>query len=138
MFSLRSDMVQRKRLFTELDRKALLRALGDARRACIQAQIAAPIGGPEFKAADGVINTIDDAAFVLTGSREAYWARAHGTADDGTPLIGPGDFTRHDRAQVLQVLVDEMYLSAEGASDQEALLGPVADRIIGVLEGKAV
>ncbi|KAA2235253.1 hypothetical protein [Salinarimonas soli] len=75
-------MATRKRIFSELDRKALLRALGDARRACIAAQTAAPISGPEHRAANNVVGAIDDAAEVLTGSREAFWGRAHGGKDD--------------------------------------------------------
>jgi hypothetical protein len=41
--------------------------------------------------------------------------------------------TPEERALVLEVLVDELYVSAEGMSDQEALPGPVADRVIGAL-----
>ncbi|KAA2237646.1 hypothetical protein [Salinarimonas soli] len=126
-------MATRKRIFSELDRKALLRALGEARRACIAAQTATPIGGPEHKAAGGVMDAIDDAAEVLTGSRDAFWGRAHGGKDDGVQRARPGEFTPEERALVLEMLVAEMYVSSEGTVDQEALLGPVADRIIAAL-----
>jgi hypothetical protein len=36
---------------------------------------------------------------------------------------------------ILEVLVDELYVSAPNAPDHEALLGPVVNRLIVALEG---
>jgi hypothetical protein len=51
-----------RRLFTELEARALLRSLGEARRACRQAMASAPIGGDAYKAAGGVMDAINQAA----------------------------------------------------------------------------
>jgi hypothetical protein len=79
------------RHFSELEACALLRALGDARRACRQAMASALIGGDAYKAAGGVMDAIDAAAEILTGASDAFLPRLPGGSGDGPPNPEPGE-----------------------------------------------
>jgi hypothetical protein len=56
-----------KRILSDMDRDALLAAIGACRNACIRATTAAPIGEPIYVAAGNLQRAIDDLAEVLTG-----------------------------------------------------------------------
>lgn len=67
----------RKRVFHELQKQALLKAVGECRRACITASSAAPIGGDVYNATHALVESIDDLAQILTGSREHFHLKPH-------------------------------------------------------------
>ncbi len=129
-------MAPRKRLFTELDRKALLRALGALRDACVAASKAAPIQGPEYRAVGRVVEAVHDAAELLTGRRDAFQSAGFERLGEGRVVVRPGEFTADDRALVMDVLAAELVTSPDTPEVREEMHGPIADRIIAALEGK--
>ncbi|MEM7226580.1 MAG: hypothetical protein AAF495_26650 [Pseudomonadota bacterium] len=60
-----------------------LAALAGARRAAVRVLAATKIGGPTYRAAERLLDAIDDVAGALTGDREVLWSRAPST-------FGPG------------------------------------------------
>ena len=60
-----------------IDKEALLQALGGCRRALIEVESRAEIGGPLYKNCDAVLAAIDALAEVLTGDRQYFWPRLH-------------------------------------------------------------
>lgn len=81
MFCLRSNLVvmarRTQRHFSEIDRQALLDAVGACREAAITACTKAPVFGPEYVAASTLQSALDDMAGFLTGNREHFWAKGH-------------------------------------------------------------
>lgn len=73
---------RRSRTPLDFDREGLLEVLGHARSALIEAQrIMKPKSGLA-RSADAVIAEIDEFALVLTGSRDHFYLKAHGTPPD--------------------------------------------------------
>lgn len=70
---------RRSRTPLDFDREALLGRLGDARAALIAAQRGMKPKSGLARSADAVIAEIDEFALVLTGSREHFHLKAHGT-----------------------------------------------------------
>lgn len=60
------------RLFGKLDGDRLLAAIGECRKACINARSLAPINGDVYQAAGDVNKAIDALAGVLTGDPEHF------------------------------------------------------------------
>jgi hypothetical protein len=67
-----------KRIFSDMDRDALLAAIGACRSACIRATTAAPIGEPIYVAVGNLQRAIDDIAEVLTGDRTHFHLKSGG------------------------------------------------------------
>jgi len=65
-------MRRRQRYFAETDKETLLTEIEKCRNACIAAMTAAPIGGPVYRAAGEVQESIDKLAEVLTGDRTHF------------------------------------------------------------------
>lgn len=63
---------RRQRYFGDVEKQALLQAIGECRAACIKAQTAAPINEPIYRATDVLMDAIDSLAEVLTGDREHF------------------------------------------------------------------
>lgn len=63
----------------EFDRDLVLEALARARKAMVDAQRAMRPKSGLSRSADAVIAEIDEFAFVLTGERSHFHARAHGS-----------------------------------------------------------
>jgi hypothetical protein len=80
-----------RRHFSELEAMALLRAFGEARRACRRAMASAPIGGEPYRAASAVMDAIDAAGEILTGRAKPWTPRPHGGLEDGQPQAAPGE-----------------------------------------------
>ena len=71
-------MQRHKRYFGPNDSKALLKAIGACREACLSAKRNAPIGGPEYRAVSRLMDEIDLVAEVLTGHRNHFHLRPCG------------------------------------------------------------
>ncbi len=72
---------RRSRTPLDFDRQKLLQALGAARVSLIEAhRVMKPKSGLA-RSADAVISEIDEFALVLTGSRDFFHLKAHGTPD---------------------------------------------------------
>jgi hypothetical protein len=69
-------MRSRRRSFTPGEAARLLEALGQSRAQLTAAMGKLPIRGPEYLAAESVMDAIDGLAEVLTGSRQYFWAKA--------------------------------------------------------------
>jgi hypothetical protein len=67
-----------KRIFSDMDRDALLAAIGACRDACIRAATAAPIGEPVYVAVGNLRHAIDDVAEILTGDRTHFHLKGGG------------------------------------------------------------
>lgn len=63
----------------EFDKDQLLGGLAQARKALVDAQRAMRPKSGLSRSADAVISEIDEFAFVLTGERNHFHARAHGS-----------------------------------------------------------
>lgn len=63
----------------EFDKDVLLGALAQARKSLVDAQRAMRPKSGLSRSADAVISEIDEFAFVLTGERSYFHARAHGS-----------------------------------------------------------
>jgi hypothetical protein len=72
-----------KRIFTDVDSRDLLKAIGECRAACIVASSKAPITGDVYQRCTGLIQAIDDVAEVLTGDRQHFWLRPHSAPPSG-------------------------------------------------------
>ncbi|MBS7810560.1 hypothetical protein [Roseococcus pinisoli] len=68
-------MVVRKRLLHAQVLAVAMEDLCRAREACIKVRADAPIGGPHYRAAYGVMQAIDGFAEVVTGDRAHFHAR---------------------------------------------------------------
>ncbi|GAA0770231.1 hypothetical protein E1180_20245 [Roseibium denhamense] len=66
----------------DFDRGELLAALGAARETLISAQRGMRPKTGLFRAADAVIEEIDEFALVLTGARDHFHVKAHGSQRD--------------------------------------------------------
>jgi hypothetical protein len=64
-----------KRVVDPGQRAALLKAIGDCRRACIAHNGSAPIGDEVYKRVDALMDQIDLLAETLTGSREHFHSK---------------------------------------------------------------
>jgi hypothetical protein len=62
----------RKRYFSEIDKTALLEAIGECRKACIGARALAPVNGDVCRGVDGVNQAIDQLAGLLTDDPEYF------------------------------------------------------------------
>ena len=71
-------MVRTKRYLGEIDRQALLIALGTCRASLVQVLAKAPIHAEEYRAVARLCDQIDDLVLVVTGDRERLWARPPG------------------------------------------------------------
>lgn len=70
---------RRSRTPLDFDRPKLLQALGTARASLIEAhRVMKPKSGLA-RSADAVVSEIDEFALVLTGSRDYFHLKAHGT-----------------------------------------------------------
>lgn len=63
----------------DFDRKKLLQSLGNARSALIEAHRGMKPKSGLARSADAVVSEIDEFALVLTGSRDFFHLKAHGT-----------------------------------------------------------
>ncbi|HYF56123.1 MAG TPA: hypothetical protein VEA41_17855 [Salinarimonas sp.] len=97
---------------------------------------AAPIQGPEHRAAGRVIDAVHDAAELLTGRRDAFQSAGFERLGEGRAVVRPGEFTADDRALVMDVLAQELVTSPDTREVREEMHGPIADRILAVLEGR--
>lgn len=68
-------MIQRRRIFSEVDRRELLAAVALCRLAMVKAAARAPIGSELYRDVQASIALFDELAFELTGNREHFWAR---------------------------------------------------------------
>ena len=71
----RGERVRHKRHFSANDSAALLSAIGECRRACVDAHRKAPIGGPIYRAVSRLMEEIDLMAEALTGDRRHFWLK---------------------------------------------------------------
>ncbi len=71
-------MIRRtKRSFSEGDRRALLDAMEQCRKACVQTRTVAPIGGDVYQGAGELMRAVDEMAEVLTGDRTHFHGKSH-------------------------------------------------------------
>ena len=64
-----------RRYFGDLEKQALLTAIGVCRKACIQACSKAPINEPIYRTCTLVTERIDELAEVLTGDKTYFWLK---------------------------------------------------------------
>lgn len=78
-----SDMLQgmahRPRTLSRATSVEALAAIEAARRACVRICTEGKIGGAEYEAAGKAMHALDDLAGALTGNREMFWSKPHGT-----------------------------------------------------------
>lgn len=65
------------RHFGAADRQTLLTAIGECRKACVEALAVEPIGAPLHDRTVAVMQAIDNLAELLTGDREHFWTKPH-------------------------------------------------------------
>ncbi|QDG77534.1 hypothetical protein [Labrenzia sp. PHM005] len=70
---------RRSRTPMDFDRQKLLQSLGSARAALIEAHRGMKPKSGLARSADAVVSEIDEFALVLTGSRDFFHLKAHGT-----------------------------------------------------------
>lgn len=70
---------RRTRSPLDFDRDKLLQSLGSARSALIEAHRSMKPKSGLARSADAVVSEIDEFALVLTGSRDFFHLKAHGT-----------------------------------------------------------
>ena len=61
-----------------LDKEVFLKSLGDCRRAITNSIAAMPTHSGLRLVSDDIVNLIDDAAAILTGDRQLFWAKGPG------------------------------------------------------------
>ena len=81
-----------RRVFGEIERKALLHAIEQCRDACIDASRKAPVRGDVYEVAEKLVAAIDDVAEVLTGDRRHFWLKLHSNSTMASP--GTIEFTK--------------------------------------------
>ena len=72
-------MPRRPRTLSLAARTEALAAIEAARRASVRIRTEAKIGGSEYEAAGKAMEALDDLAGALTGNREVFWSKPHGT-----------------------------------------------------------
>ena len=77
------QMGRRTRKPLDFNREAVLAALGEARAALVEARRGMRPKSGLARAADAVIAEIDEFALVMTGSRDHFHLKAHGTPPEG-------------------------------------------------------
>jgi hypothetical protein len=60
-------------MFTEAGRQALLTAIEQCRKACIDALRRAPCTGDVYRRTSALVDAIDGVAEALTGDRQHFW-----------------------------------------------------------------
>lgn len=76
-------MPRRSRTLSTATRTEVLPAIEAARRASVRICTEAKIGGAEYEAAGKAMAALDDLAGALTGNREIFWSKHHGTGGRG-------------------------------------------------------
>ena len=77
------QMGRRTRKPLDFNREVVLAALGEARAALVEARRSMRPKSGLARAADAVIAEIDEFALVMTGSRDHFHLKAHGTPPQG-------------------------------------------------------
>lgn len=72
-------MPRRPRSPSHATRAEALAAIEAARHASVRICTEARIGGAEYEAAGKAMQALDDLAGALTGNREMFWSKPHGT-----------------------------------------------------------
>ena len=68
--------------FRETEKQALLKAIGECRRACIVGGTHSLFDRKEVQASCYAINEeIDNLAALLTGNRQYFWSKSHSSSD---------------------------------------------------------
>ena len=71
---------KQKRIFTDMDARMFLSAIGACRVACIDVHRRAAPTSDVYRRASDLLDTIDDVAELLTGDRQHFWLKPHATS----------------------------------------------------------
>jgi hypothetical protein len=73
-------VAKKKRIFTDMDARMFLSAIGACRVACIDVHRRAAPTTEVYRRASVLLETIDDVAELLTGDRQHFWLKPHSNA----------------------------------------------------------